>query len=203
MDVPNEKTGVVFQSMGERKGELLNMENVNNRVRMEFSVPARGLFGYKSQFLTDTRGEGVFNTVFYGYQPFKGEIERRQTGSLVAFETGEAVTYGLSTRSSAARCSLCPERKFTRAWWWGVSPKSEDISVNVCKKKHLTNTRASGSDDALRLETPRILSLEEAIEFIDDDELLEITPKNIRIRKTILDTEKRLKANFRKREQKV
>lgn len=203
VDVPNEKTGVVFQSMGERKGELLNMENVNNRVRMEFSVPARGLFGYKSQFLTDTRGEGVFNTVFYGYQPFKGEIERRQTGSLVAFETGEAVTYGLFNAQQRGALFIVPGTEVYEGMVVGVSPKSEDISVNVCKKKHLTNTRASGSDDALRLETPRILSLEEAIEFIDDDELLEITPKNIRIRKTILDTEKRLKVNFRKREQKV
>lgn len=203
VDVPNEKTGVVFQSMGERKGELLNMENVNNRVRMEFSVPARGLFGYKSQFLTDTRGEGVFNTVFYGYQPFKGEIERRQTGSLVAFETGEAVTYSLFNAQQRGALFIVPGTEVYEGMVVGVSPKSEDISVNVCKKKHLTNTRASGSDDALRLETPRILSLEEAIEFIDDDELLEITPKNIRIRKTILDTEKRLKANFRKREQKV
>lgn len=203
VDVPNEKTGVVFQSMGERKGELLNMENVNNRVRMEFSVPARGLFGYKSQFLTDTRGEGVFNSVFYGYQPFKGEIERRQTGSLVAFETGEAVTYGLFNAQQRGALFIVPGTEVYEGMVVGVSPKSEDISVNVCKKKHLTNTRASGSDDALRLETPRILSLEEAIEFIDDDELLEITPKNIRIRKTILDTEKRLKANFRKREQKV
>ena len=203
VDVPNEKTGVVFQSMGERKGELLNMENVNNRVRMEFSVPARGLFGYKSQFLTDTRGEGVFNTVFYGYQPFKGEIERRQTGSLVAFETGEAVTYGLFNAQQRGALFIVPGTEVYEGMVVGVSPKSEDISVTVCKKKHLTNTRASGSDDALRLETPRILSLEEAIEFIDDDELLEITPKNIRIRKTILDTEKRLKANFRKREQKV
>ena len=203
VDVPNEKTGVVFQSMGERKGELLNMENVNNRVRMEFSVPARGLFRYKSQFLTDTRREAVFNTVFYGYQPFKGEIERRQTGSLVAFETGEAVTYGLFNAQQRGALFIVPGTQDNEGMVVGVSPKSEDISVNVCMKKHLTNTRASGSDDALRLETPRILSLEEAIEFIDDDELLEITPKNIRIRKKILETEKRHKGNFRKREQKV
>ena len=157
VDVPNEKTGVVFQSMGERKGELLNMENVNNRVRMEFSVPARGLFGYKSQFLTDTRGEGVFNTVFYGYQPFKGEIERRQTGSLVAFETGEAVTYGLFNAQQRGALFIVPGTEVYEGMVVGVSPKSEDISVNVCKKKHLTNTRASGSDDALRLETPRVL----------------------------------------------
>lgn len=202
MDVPSERTGVVFQSMGERKGELLHMDNINNRVRMEFAVPARGLFGYKSQFLTDTRGEGVFNTVFLEYQPFKGEIERRQTGSLVAFETGEAVTYGLFNAQQRGALFVVPGTEVYEGMVVGVSPKSEDISVNVCKKKHLTNTRASGSDDALRLETPRLLSLEEAIEFINDDELLEITPKNIRIRKTILDTEKRLKANFRKREQK-
>ncbi len=200
--VPSERTGVVFQSMGERKGELLHMDNINNRVRMEFAVPARGLFGYKSQFLTDTRGEGVFNTVFLEYQPFKGEIERRQTGSLVAFETGEAVTYGLFNAQQRGALFVVPGTEVYEGMVVGVSPKSEDISVNVCKKKHLTNTRASGSDDALRLETPRLLSLEEAIEFINDDELLEITPKNIRIRKTILDTEKRLKANFRKREQK-
>ena len=143
VDVPNEKTGVVFQSMGERKGELLNMENVNNRVRMEFSVPARGLFGYKSQFLTDTRGEGVFNTVFYGYQPFKGEIERRQTGSLVAFETGEAVTYGLFNAQQRGALFIVPGTEVYEGMVVGVSPKSEDISVNVCKKKHLTNTRAS------------------------------------------------------------
>lgn len=202
VDVPSERTGVVFQSMGERKGELLHMDNINNRVRMEFAVPARGLFGYKSQFLTDTRGEGVFNTVFLEYQPFKGEIERRQTGSLVAFETGEAVTYGLFNAQQRGALFVVPGTEVYEGMVVGVSPKSEDISVNVCKKKHLTNTRASGSDDALRLETPRLLSLEEAIEFINDDELLEITPKNIRIRKTILDTEKRLKANFRKREQK-
>lgn len=202
VDVPSERTGVVFQSMGERKGELLHMDNINNRVRMEFAVPARGLFGYKSQFLTDTRGEGVFNTVFLEYQPFKGEIERRQTGSLVAFETGEAVTYGLFNAQQRGALFVVPGTEVYEGMVVGVSPKSEDISVNVCKKKHLTNTRASGSDDALRLETPRLLSLEEAIEFINDDELLEITPKNIRIRKTILDTEKRLKANFHKREQK-
>lgn len=202
VDVPSERTGVVFQSMGERKGELLHMDNINNRVRMEFAVPARGLFGYKSQFLTDTRGEGVFNTVFLEYQPFKGEIERRQTGSLVAFETGEAVTYGLFNAQQRGALFVVHGTEVYEGMVVGVSPKSEDISVNVCKKKHLTNTRASGSDDALRLETPRLLSLEEAIEFINDDELLEITPKNIRIRKTILDTEKRLKANFRKREQK-
>ena len=197
VDVPEDKTGTVFSSMGVRKGELLQMENVGSRIRLEFKIPARGLFGYKSQFLTDTHGEGVFNTVFYGYEEYKGEIERRNTGSLVAFETGEAVTYGLFNAQGRGQLFLTPGTKVYEGMVVGVSPKSEDISVNVCKKKHLTNTRASGSDDALRLETPKIMSLEEAMEFINDDELLEITPKNIRIRKKTLDTETRLKRKAR------
>lgn len=197
VDVPEDKTGTVFSSMGVRKGELLQMENVGSRIRLEFKIPARGLFGYKSQFLTDTHGEGVFNTVFYGYEEYKGEIERRNTGSLVAFETGEAVTYGLFNAQGRGQLFITPGTKVYEGMVVGVSPKSEDISVNVCKKKHLTNTRASGSDDALRLETPKIMSLEEAMEFINDDELLEITPKNIRIRKKTLDTETRLKRKAR------
>lgn len=197
VDVPEDKTGSVFSSMGTRKGELLQMENVGSRIRLEFKVPARGLFGYKSQFLTDTRGEGVFNTVFYGYEEFKGEIERRSTGSLVAFETGEAVTYGLFNAQGRGQLFIGAGVQVYEGMVVGVSPKSEDISVNVCKKKHLTNTRASGSDDALRLETPKLMSLEEAMEFINDDELLEITPKNIRIRKKTLDTETRLKRKAR------
>ena len=193
VDVPEDKTGSVFSSMGVRKGELLQMENIGSRIRLEFKVPARGLFGYKSQFLTETRGEGVFNTLFYGYEEFKGEIERRSTGSLVAFETGEAVTYGLFNAQGRGQLFIGAGTQVYEGMVVGVSPKSEDISVNVCKKKHLTNTRASGSDDALRLETPKIMSLEEAMEFINDDEMLEITPKNIRIRKKTLDTETRLK----------
>ena len=193
VDVPEDKTGTVFSSMGVRKGELLQMENVGSRIRLEFKVPARGLFGYKSQFLTDTRGEGVFNTLFYGYEEFKGEIERRTTGSLVAFETGEAVTYGLFNAQGRGQLFIGAGVQVYEGMVVGVSPKSEDISVNVCKKKHLTNTRASGSDDALRLETPKLMSLEEAMEFINDDEMLEITPKNVRIRKKTLDTETRLK----------
>lgn len=193
VDVPEDKTGSVFSSMGVRKGELIQMENVGSRIRLEFKVPARGLFGYKSQFLTETRGEGVFNTLFYGYEEFKGDIERRSTGSLVAFETGEAVTYGLFNAQGRGQLFIGAGTPVYEGMIVGVSPKNEDISVNVCKKKHLTNTRASGSDDALRLETPKIMSLEEAMEFINDDELLEITPKNIRLRKRTLDTETRLK----------
>ncbi len=197
VDVPEDKTGTVFSSMGVRKGELLQMENIGSRIRLEFKVPARGLFGYKSQFLTDTRGEGVFNTIFYGYEEFKGEIERRSTGSLVAFETGEAVTYGLFNAQGRGQLFIGAGTQVYEGMVVGVSPKNEDISVNVCKKKHLTNTRASGSDDALRLETPKIMSLEEAMEFLGDDEMLEVTPKNIRIRKKTLDTETRLKRKAR------
>ncbi len=197
VDVPEDKTGTVFSSMGVRKGELLQMENIGSRIRLEFKVPARGLFGYKSQFLTDTHGEGVFNTIFYGYEEFKGEIERRSTGSLVAFETGEAVTYGLFNAQGRGQLFIGAGTPVYEGMIVGVSPKNEDISVNVCKRKHLTNTRASGSDDALRLENPKLMSLEEAMEFINDDELLEITPKNIRIRKKTLDTETRLKRKAR------
>ncbi|MBE5753880.1 MAG: translational GTPase TypA [Clostridiales bacterium] len=193
VDVPEDKTGSVFSSMGVRKGELIQMENIGSRIRLEFKVPARGLFGYKSQFLTETRGEGVFNTLFYGYEEFKGDIERRATGSLVAFETGEAVTYGLFNAQGRGQLFIGAGTEVYEGMVVGVSPKNEDISVNVCKKKHLTNTRASGSDDALRLETPKIMSLEEAMEFINDDEMLEVTPENIRIRKKTLNTEMRLK----------
>ncbi|MBO5066799.1 MAG: translational GTPase TypA, partial [Clostridia bacterium] len=197
VDVPEDKTGSVFSSMGVRKGELLQMENIGSRIRLEFKVPARGLFGYKSQFLTETRGEGVFNTIFYGYEEFKGDIERRSTGSLVAFETGEAVTYGLFNAQGRGQLFIGAGTPVYEGMVVGVCPKNEDISVNVCKKKHLTNTRASGSDDALRLETPKIMSLEEAMEFINDDEMLEVTPKTIRIRKKTLNTELRLKRKFR------
>ena len=197
VDVPEDTTGSIFSSMGIRKGELLQMENIGSRIRLEFKVPARGLFGYKSQFLTETRGEGVFNTLFYGYEEFKGDIERRATGSLVAFETGEAVTYGLFNAQGRGQLFIGAGTSVYEGMVVGVSPKNEDISVNVCKKKHLTNTRASGSDDALRLETPKIMSLEEAMEFINDDEMLEVTPKNIRIRKKTLDTETRLKRKAR------
>ena len=194
VDVPDEFTGAVFQSMGERKGELLHMSAVGSRTRLEFIIPARGLFGYKSEFLTSTKGEGVFSSVFFEYQPYKGEFSRRSTGSLVAFETGEAVTYGLYNAQGRGTLFIGPGTQVYEGMVIGESPKAEDINVNVCKQKHLTNTRSSSSDDALRLITPKRMSLEECLEFIADDELLEITPKNIRIRKHILDSELRAKA---------
>lgn len=194
VDVPDEFSGAVFQSMGERKGELLHMSAVGSRTRLEFIIPARGLFGYKSEFLTSTKGEGVFSSVFFEYQPYKGEFSRRSTGSLVAFETGEAVTYGLYNAQGRGTLFIGPGTPVYEGMVIGESPKAEDINVNVCKTKHLTNTRSSSSDDALRLITPKRMSLEECLEFIADDELLEITPKNIRIRKRILDSELRAKA---------
>ncbi len=194
VDVPEDNTGPVFQSMGERKGELVHMHAMGSRMRLEFLVPARGLFGYKSEFLTDTKGEGVMSSVFFEYQPYKGEINRRSTGSLVAFETGEAVTYGLFNAQGRGTLFIGPGTPVYEGMVIGFSPKDEDINVNVCKTKHLTNTRSSSSDDALRLIPPKKLSLEEALEFIGDDELLEVTPLNVRIRKRILDSELRAKA---------
>ena len=193
VDVPQDCTGSVFSAMGDRKGELIQMENIGSRIRLEFSVPERGLFGYKSEFLTNTKGEGVFNTVFMGYEPYKGDLPRRSTGSLVAFETGEAVTYGLFNAQGRGSLFIVPGTEVYEGMVVGVSPKEGDIVVNVCKKKHLTNTRSSSSDDALRLETPRKMGLEDAMEFLNDDEVMEVTPKNIRIRKKILNTELRLK----------
>ena len=179
VDVPDDATGAVFQSMGNRKGELLHMSAIGNRTRLEFVIPARGLFGYKSEFLTSTKGEGVMNSVFFEYQPYKGELSRRDTGSLVAFETGDAVTYGLFNAQGRGTLFIGAGTPVYEGMVIGESPKSDDINVNVCKTKHLTNTRSSSSDDALRLITPKKMSLEECLEFIGDDELLEITPKNI------------------------
>lgn len=196
-DVPEDKTGVVFNGLGPRKGEFIQMENIGSRIRLEFAVPERGLFGYKSEFLTDTRGEGVFNTIFMGYQPYKGEIERRNTGSLIAFESGEAVTYGLYNAQGRGTLFIGAGTPVYEGMIVGMSPKAEDISVNVCKKKHQTNMRAAGSDEAMRLENPKRFSLEEAMEFLNDDELMEVTPKNVRLRKRILDTEQRLKYRAR------
>ncbi len=199
VDVPEDGTGAVFQSMGERKGELVHMSAVGSRMRLEFLIPARGLFGYKSEFLTQTRGEGVMNSVFFEYQPYKGDLKRRDTGSLVAFETGEAVTYGLFNAQDRGVLFIDPGTQVYEGMVVGVSPKTEDINVNVCKKKHMTNTRAAGSDDAMRLNTPKKMSLEECLEFLNDDELLEVTPVTLRIRKRILDSELRAKARAKEK----
>lgn len=194
IDVPETAVGAVMEKLGQRKGELTTMMPVGSRMRLEFLIPARGLFGYRSEFLTDTRGEGLLNTLFAGYQPFKGDIPIRLTGSLVAYEAGEAVTYGLYNAQERGSLFIGPGTPVYEGMVVGQSPKAEDLIVNVCKKKHVTNMRASGSDDALRLITPRNMSLEEAIEFISDDELIEVTPSSIRIRKRILDKNNRAKS---------
>ncbi|MCI5903784.1 MAG: translational GTPase TypA [Oscillospiraceae bacterium] len=193
IDVPEDGVGAVMEKLGSRKAELQSMHPAGSRMKIEFLIPSRGLFGYKSEFLTDTKGEGVMSSVFYDYQPYKGDIPRRNTGSLVCFETGEAVTYGLYNAQERGTLFIGAGVPVYEGMIIGQSPKVEDLVVNVCKKKHLTNTRASGSDDALRLIPPRILSLEDSLEFIADDELLEITPKSIRIRKKILDNSLRAK----------
>ncbi len=199
VDVPEDGTGSVFQSMGERKGELVHMSAVGSRMRLEFLIPARGLFGYKSEFLTQTKGEGVMNSIFFEYQPYKGDLKRRDTGSLVAFESGEAVTYGLFNAQDRGVLFIDPGTQVYEGMVVGVSPKTEDINVNVCKKKHMTNTRAAGSDDAMRLNSPKKMSLEECLEFLNDDELLEVTPVSLRIRKRILDSELRAKARAKEK----
>ncbi len=194
VDVPEESVGSVMEKMGQRKGELVYMSPQGTRMRIEYNIPARGLFGYRSEFLTDTKGEGILNTMFNGYQPYKGDITRRFTGSLIAFETGEAVGYGLFNAQARGTLFIEPGTPVYEGMVVGVSPKTGDISVNVCKKKQMTNTRAAGSDDALRLIPPKRLSLEEAIEFLGEDELLEVTPENFRLRKRILNNSLRLKA---------
>ena len=193
IDVPEGCVGSVMEKLGARKGELTQMAPVGSRMRLEFLIPARGLFGYKSEFLTDTKGEGIMSSVFDSYQPYKGDIPKRATGSLVAFETGEAVTYGLYNAQERGELFIKAGTPVYEGMIVGSSPKQEDLVVNVCKKKHLTNTRASGSDDALRLIPPRVLSLEDSLEFLADDELLEVTPKNIRIRKKTLSNTQRAK----------
>ena len=194
IDVPETAVGSVMEKMGQRKGELVEMHPVGNRTRMEYLIPSRGLFGYRSEFLTDTKGEGVMNSVFDSYKPYYGEIPRRTVGSLVAWETGTSITYGLFNAQERGTLFIGAGVPVYEGMIVGVSPKAGDIVVNVCKKKHLTNTRASGSDDALRLIPCKQMSLEESLEFIQDDELVEVTPKNIRIRKTILERDLRLKA---------
>ena len=193
IDVPEDCVGAVMEKLGSRKGELTQMAPVGSRMRLEFLIPARGLFGYKSEFLTDTKGEGIMSSVFDSYQPYKGDIPKRATGSLVAFEAGEAVTYGLYNAQERGELFIKAGTPVYEGMVVGASPKQEDLVVNVCKKKHLTNTRASGSDDALRLIPPRVLSLEDSLEFLADDELLEVTPKNIRIRKKTLSNTQRAK----------
>ncbi len=198
-DVPEDMTGPVFSEMGNRKGVLAHMSAIGSRMRLEFIVPSRGLFGYKSQFLTDTRGQGIMNTIFFEYEPYKGEMQRRNTGSLVAFETGEAVTYGLFNAQGRGTLFITPGTPVYQGMVVGYTNLADDINVNVCKTKHLTNTRSSGSDDALTLIPVSKMSLEECLEFIADDELLEVTPKSLRIRKRILDSELRAKARFKEK----
>ena len=194
VDVPSDCVGAVMEKIGSRKGDLVEMTPVGDRMKVEFLVPARGLFGYRNEFLTDTKGEGIMASVFDSYAPMKGEIQRRNTGSLVAFETGEAVTYGLFNAQERGVLFIGAGTPVYAGMVVGETPKAEDISVNVCKKKQLTNMRASGSDDALRLIPPRQMSLEQCLEFLADDELLECTPENLRLRKRILDHGDRMKA---------
>ena len=199
IDVPESAMGPVMEKMGERKGELVQMAPQGDRMRLEYKIPARGLLGYRNEFLTDTRGEGIMNSVFDSYQPFKGEITRRHTGSLVSFDTGEAVGYGIFKVQDRGTMFITPGVQVYEGMIVGWSPKSEDKNVIVCKKKQLTNTRAAGSDEALRLVPPQILSLEGCLEFLADDELLEVTPNNLRLRKRILNNQLRAKANAHKK----
>ena len=197
IDVPNDYVGSVMEKLGNRRAELVNMTPVASRIRLEFAIPTRGLIGYRSDFLTDTKGEGIINTLFAGYEPYKGDIPRRSNGSLISFETGKATGYGLNAVQERGVLFLNPGDPVYSGMVVGYSPKAEDLVVNVCKEKHLTNTRASGSDDALKLQRPRIFSLEEAIEFIENNELLEITPQSIRIRKKILDHKERMRDDLK------
>jgi len=194
VDVPSESVGAVIEKLGSRRADMVQMTPVGNRMKVEFLVPSRGLFGYRNEFLTDTKGEGIMASVFDSYQPFKGEVSRRNTGSLVAFESGESITYGLFNAQERGTLFIGPGVPVYAGMVVGVSPKSDDLSVNVCKKKQLTNMRASGSDEALRLVPPRNMSLEQCLEFLADDELLEVTPKSLRLRKAILDHSLRMKA---------
>lgn len=195
IDVPEEFSGVVIEKLSQRKGELRNMSmSGSGSTRLEFSIPARGLIGYRGDFMTDTKGTGIINTLFEGYGPYKGDIQYRKQGSLIAYESGETVTYGLFSAQERGTLFVGAGEKVYSGMVIGQNGKTDDIEVNVCKTKKLTNTRASGSDDALKLSPPRILSLEQALDFIDTDELLEITPKNIRIRKKILDPTARYRA---------
>ena len=199
IDVPDEFTGTVIEKLGQRKGELRNMSASNGGyTKLEFSIPARGLIGYRGEFLTDTKGNGIMNTLFDGYAPYKGDIQYRKQGSLISFETGDSVTYGLYNAQERGTLFIGAGEKVYAGMVIGQNGKTDDIEVNVCKTKHLTNTRSSGADDALRLTPPKVLSLEEALDFIDTDELLEVTPETLRIRKKILDPRLRKRAGFNK-----
>ena len=200
-DVPEECMGAVIEKMGRRKGDLLSMTPMGNRYRLEFLVPSRGLFGYRSEFLTDTRGEGIMSSVLDSYAPMKGEVERRLTGSLIAFETGDACSYGLYNAQERGALFIGAGTPVYAGMVVGICSRNEDMTVNVCKKKQLTNMRASGSDEALRLTSPKIFSLEQCLEFLADDELLECTPKSLRIRKRELDHGLRMRNLMKKRNQ--
>ncbi len=194
VDVPDEYTGVVIEKLGQRKGEMINMNSSGSGyTRIEFSIPARGLIGYRGEFLTDTKGNGIINTLFDGYGPYKGDIQYRKNGSLIAYESGESITYGLFNAQERGALFIGPGVKVYAGMVVGQNPKAEDIEVNVCKRKQLTNTRSSSADEALKLTTPRILSLEQALDFIETDELLEVTPQSLRIRKKILDSTLRMR----------
>ena len=193
IDVPADAVGSVIEKLGSRKGDLVSMNPIGERMKIEFLIPSRGLFGYRSEFMTDTKGEGIIGTIFAGYDAYRGEIVSRQSGSLISYETGEAVTYGLYNAQERGDLFIGAGTPVYACMVVGASPKAEDIVVNVCKKKHVTNMRASGSDEALRLVPPRKMSLEACIEFIADDELLEVTPKSLRIRKRELSHDQRMK----------
>ncbi len=199
IDVPEEFSGTVIEKLSQRKGELQNMGKASGGyARLEFSIPSRGLIGYRGEFMTDTKGNGILNTIFDGYGPYKGDIQYRKQGSLIAFEAGEAITYGLFNAQERGTLFIGPGEKVYSGMVVGQNGKSEDIELNVCKKKQLTNTRSSSADEALRLTPPRILSLEQALDFIDTDELLEVTPEILRIRKKILDPTLRKRAGYKK-----
>ena len=199
IDVPDEFTGVVIEKLSQRKGELQNMGSISGGyTRLEFKIPSRGLIGYRGDFMTDTKGNGIINTIFCGYEPYRGDIQYRKLGSLIAFESGESVAYGLFSAQERGSLFIGPGEKVYSGMVIGQCSRGEDIELNVCKKKHLTNTRSSSADEALTLTPPRILSLEQALDFIDTDELLEVTPESLRIRKKILDPTLRTRASFKK-----
>ena len=201
VDVPEDCAGSIINSLSTRKGELADLKTRNGRAKLTFIMPARGLFGYKSQFMTETRGEGIMSSTFKEYQPYKGTITRRNVGALVAFEEGEAVQYGLYNIQERGKLIVVPGDKVYGGMVVGFNPKGDDIVVNVCKKKHLTNTRSSSSDEALRLEPVKKPTLEEFLEYLDEDELLEVTPLSLRMRKTILDHTQRGRMDFKRKQQ--